>query len=69
VILAPRINLLGESRRKTDGADGIDATLFFMATTRFRKSKPRGSANFRPGSNPSPGSKQIQLPAQDQCRN
>jgi hypothetical protein len=26
-IVAPRINLLGQRRRKTDGADGIDATL------------------------------------------
>jgi len=68
VILAPRINLLGQSRRKTDGADGIDATLFFRATRAFsclreltyRKGKPRDSANFSPCSIPSPRRTQIQ---------
>jgi hypothetical protein len=35
VILAPRINLLGQVCRETHGTDGIDATLFFRTATRF----------------------------------
>jgi hypothetical protein len=35
MILAPRINLLGQSRRKADGTDRIDASGFFGAAARF----------------------------------
>jgi hypothetical protein len=35
MILAPCINLLGQSRRKADGTDRIDASGLFGATARF----------------------------------